>query len=194
MGEENETRVPGWEQIVNEQSDRVFRLAYRLTGNIHDAEDLTQDVFVKVFRALANFEPRNVEGWLHRITTNEFLDQVRRKQRIKMVALPETNDRRLADNAHERRPERAFEHRNLGDDVQEALARLSPQMRAAVVLRDMEGLSYEEIAATLNISSGTVRSRIHRARAALRKELAHRDPQASLADLPAAHGLGEANE
>src|SRR5699024_6837631 len=194
MGEENETRVPGWEQIVNEQSDRVFRLAYRLTGNIHDAEDLTQDVFVKVFRALANFEPSNVEGWLHRTTTNEFLDQVRRKQRIKMVALPETSDRRLADKAHERRPERAIEHRNLVDDVQEALARLSPQMRAAVVLRDMEGLSYEEIAATLNISSGTVRSRIHRARAALRKELAHRDPQASLADLPAAHGLGEANE
>lgn len=62
MGEENETRVPGWEQIVNEQSDRVFRLAYRLTGNIHDAEDLTQDVFVKVFRALANLSPATWRG------------------------------------------------------------------------------------------------------------------------------------
>jgi len=166
--------VPGWEQIVFEQSGRVFRLAYRLTGNQHDAEDLTQDVFVKVFRSLAKFEPGNVEGWLHRITTNEFLDQVRRKQRIRMVDLPTDADNRLDDGRAEERPERAFEHRNMGDDVQNALAELSPQMRAAIVLRDMEDLSYEEIATTLGISLGTVRSRIHRARAAMRRKLAHR--------------------
>lgn len=166
--------VPGWEQIVSEQSGRVFRLAYRLTGNQHDAEDLTQDVFVKVFRSLAKFEPGNIEGWLHRITTNEFLDQVRRKQRIRMVDLPADGDARMADRQVEDSPERAYEHRNMGDDVQNALSELSPQMRVVIVLRDMEDLSYEEIAATLGISLGTVRSRIHRARAALRKKLAHR--------------------
>lgn len=177
MTNDTQPSVPGWEQIVSEQSARVFRLAYRLTGNQHDAEDLTQDVFVKVFRSLAKFQPGNVEGWLHRITTNEFLDQVRRKQRIRMVGLPTDVDNRLADRRVEETPERAFEHRNMGDDVQNALADLSPQMRAAIVLRDMEDLSYEEIAATLGISLGTVRSRIHRARAALRKRLAHRESE-----------------
>src|SRR5690625_2337990 len=76
-----------------------------LTGNQHDAEDLTQDVFVKVFRSLAKFQPGNVEGWLHRITTNEFLDQVRRKQRIRMVGLPTDVDNRLADRRVEETPE-----------------------------------------------------------------------------------------
>ncbi|HLS03695.1 MAG TPA: sigma-70 family RNA polymerase sigma factor [Actinomycetales bacterium] len=181
--------VPGWEQIVSEQSGRVYRLAYRLTGNPHDAEDLTQDVFIKVFRALANFEPGNIAGWLHRITTNEFLDQARRKQRIRMVDLPQDADNRLADGRLEDSPERAFEHRNMGDDIQTALAELSPQMRAAIVLRDMEDLSYEEISATLGISLGTVRSRIHRARATLRKKLAHR---AADFVLPASQVSGEA--
>lgn len=187
MNSDTQSTVPGWEQIVSEQSGRVFRLAYRLTGNQHDAEDLTQDVFVKVFRSLAKFEPGNVEGWLHRITTNEFLDQVRRKQRVRMVDLPQDADARLADKRIEERPERAYEHRNMGDDVQNALAELSPQMRAAIVLRDMEDLSYEEIAATLGISLGTVRSRIHRARATLRKKLAHRASDFVIPDLPDSH-------
>ena len=66
---------PTWEEIVRDHSARVYRLAYRLTGNPHDAEDLTQDVFVRVFRSLHRFQPGTFEGWLHRITTNLFLDQ-----------------------------------------------------------------------------------------------------------------------
>ena len=69
---------PTWEEVVEQHSARVYRLAYRLTGNVHDAEDLTQDVFVRVFRSLHTYRPGTFEGWLHRITTNVFLDRMRR--------------------------------------------------------------------------------------------------------------------
>ncbi|MDQ1290102.1 MAG: hypothetical protein QG622_3668 [Actinomycetota bacterium] len=167
---------PTWEEVVSQHSARVYRLAYRLTGNRHDAEDLTQEVFVRVFRSLNSYTPGTFEGWLHRITTNLFLDQVRRKQRIRFDSLPEDAGDRLAGHAN-LGPERAWEHNNLDHDVQRALATLAPEFRAAVVLCDIEGLSYEEIAATLGIKLGTVRSRIHRGRAQLRQTLAHRRPE-----------------
>ncbi|GAA4991585.1 hypothetical protein GCM10023225_30160 [Kineococcus glutinatus] len=166
---------PTWEEVVRDHSARVYRLAYRLTGNRHDAEDLTQEVFVRVFRSLSSYAPGTFEGWLHRITTNLFLDQVRRKQRIRFDALADDSAERLP--SAEPGPERAYEHRNLDDDVQTALDSLPPDFRAAVVLCDIEGLSYEEIAATLGVKLGTVRSRIHRGRAQLRQALAHRAPR-----------------
>src|SRR5881398_547891 len=84
-----------WEQIVSDHSARVYRLAYRLTGNAHDAEDLTQEVFVRVFRSLHTYTPGTFEGWLHRITTNLFLDQARRKSRIRFDSLAEDAGERL---------------------------------------------------------------------------------------------------
>lgn len=176
--------APSWEQIVTEHSARVYRLAYRLTGNRHDAEDLTQETFVRVFRSLSTYTPGSFEGWLHRITTNLFLDQARRRARIRMDPLGDDADR-VPASAVADTPERGFEHANLDRDVQRALDALSPEFRAAVVLCDIEGLSYEEIAVTLGIKLGTVRSRIHRARAQLRDALAHRDPSRPVADLTA---------
>src|SRR6187399_118998 len=87
---------PSWEQIVTDHSARVYRLAYRLTGNRHDAEDLTQEVFVRVFRSLHTYTPGTMAGWLHRITTNLFLDSARRKQRIRFDALSDERAARLA--------------------------------------------------------------------------------------------------
>ena len=78
---------PSWDSIVREHSARVYRLAYRLTGNRQDAEDLTQETFVRVFRSLSSYTPGTFEGWLHRITTSLFLDQVRREQRIRMEGM-----------------------------------------------------------------------------------------------------------
>ena len=92
-GEGAEWTPPSWDEVVREHADRVYRLAYRLTGNPHDAEDLTQETFVRVFRSLASYKPGTFEGWLHRITTNLFLDMVRRRARIRMEALPEDSDR-----------------------------------------------------------------------------------------------------
>jgi RNA polymerase sigma-70 factor (ECF subfamily) len=166
---------PTWEEIVQQHSARVYRLAYRLTGNPHDAEDLTHDVFIRVFRSLNSYTPGTFEGWLHRITTNVFLDKMRRKQRIRFDALPEDAAGRMA--SREPGPAQTFDDTHFDDDVQKALDALPPDFRAAVVLCDIEGLSYEEIAATLGVKLGTVRSRIHRGRAQLREALAHRAPQ-----------------
>ncbi len=175
---------PTWEEIVEQQSGRVYRLAYRLTGNQYDAEDLTHDVFVRVFRSLGSYQPGTFEGWIHRITTNVFLDKVRRKQRIRFDGLTDEAAARLATS--DKGPEAAYLDNQFDDDVQRALDALAPEFRAAVVLCDIEGLSYEEIAATLGIKLGTVRSRIHRGRAHLRDSLAHRAPAASVASASAA--------
>ncbi len=166
---------PSWEEIVEQHSARVYRLAYRLTGNPHDAEDLTHDVFVRVFRSLHSYQPGTFEGWLHRITTNVFLDKMRRKQRIRFDSLPEDAAGRLP--SREKGPEQTYHDSRFDDDVQRALDALTPEFRAAVVLCDIEGLSYEEISATLGVKLGTVRSRIHRGRAQLREALAHRAPE-----------------
>lgn len=166
--------TPSWEEVVTNHSAKVFRLAYRLTGNKYDAEDLTQEVFVRVFKSLANFKPGTLDGWLHRITTNLFLDQARRKQRIRFDALSEDAAARLPGN--DPGPERTFEFNNLDKDVAAALEALPPDFRAAVVLCDLEGLSYDEVAHALNVKLGTVRSRIHRGRAMLRETLADRAP------------------
>jgi len=164
-----------WESIVEQHSDRVFRLALRLTGNRHDAEDLTQEVFVRVFRSLHTYQPGTFEGWLHRITTNLFLDQARRRQRIRFDALSDERAARIASAIAS--PDAAYADRTFDDDVSAALAALPPDFRAAVVLCDIEGLTYEEIAEILGAKLGTVRSRIHRGRAMLRAALAHRAPQ-----------------
>ena len=168
--------VPTWDEIVERHSDRVYRLAYRLTGDRHDAEDLTQEVFVRVFRSLGGYSPGTFEGWLHRITTNLFLDQARRKQRIRFDALSDARADRLTSTAPP--PETAYTDQRFDDDVEAALATLPPDFRAAVVLCDVEGLPYEEIADILGAKLGTVRSRIHRGRTMLRKALAHREPAA----------------
>jgi RNA polymerase sigma-70 factor (ECF subfamily) len=167
---------PSWDDVVRTHSARVYRLAYRLTGNRHDAEDLTQEVFVRVFRSLSSYTPGTFEGWLHRITTNLFLDMVRRKARIRFDALPDDAERLPGKDPG---PAQIYDDTHFDDDVQAALDALPPDFRAAVVLCDLEGLSYEEIAATLGIKIGTVRSRIHRGRTQLREALAHRAPEAS---------------
>lgn len=172
----DKTTMPSWDELVRQHADRVYRLAYRLSGNQHDAEDLTQETFIRVFRSVQNYQPGTFEGWLHRITTNLFLDMVRRRGRIRMEALPEDYDRVPADDPN---PEQIFHDSRLGPDLQAALDSLPPEFRAAVVLCDIEGLSYEEIGATLGVKLGTVRSRIHRGRQALREYLARHAPDAA---------------
>jgi len=171
---ESEWTPPSWDEVVREHADRVYRLAYRLSGNRHDAEDLTQETFIRVFKSLANYHPGTFEGWLHRITTNLFLDMVRRRARVRMDGLPEDTDR-LPGGGPE--PEKVWSDTHLDPSLQASLDELPPEFRAAVVLCDVEGLSYEEIGATLGVKLGTVRSRIHRGRTALRASLERRSVQ-----------------
>jgi len=180
---------PTWDAVVRDHTDRVFRLAYRLTGNRHDAEDLTQDVFVRVFRSLDSYTPGTFEGWLHRITVNLFLDRARRAARIRFEALPDDAERVVG---RERSPEVTVTDGLLDPDIEAALAALPPDFRAAVVLCDIEQMSYEEVAEALDVKLGTVRSRISRGRAQLRAALADRAPSAhstsSAASAPAGGG------
>lgn len=164
--------MPTWSELVEQHADSVYRLAYRLSGNQYDAEDLTQDTFMRVFRSLKNYRPGTFEGWLHRITTNLFLDMVRHRSNIRMEALPEDYDRIEGTHAD---PERMFELNNLDPALEKALDQLTPDFRVAVVLCDGLGMSYDEIAQTLGVKMGTVRSRIHRARAQMR-DMLERDP------------------
>jgi RNA polymerase sigma-70 factor (ECF subfamily) len=170
--------APSWDDVVRDHGARVYRLAYRLTGNQHDAEDLTQEVFVRVFRSLSQYTPGSFEGWLHRITTNLFLDGVRRKARIRFDGLPDDAADRIP--SREIGPQQLLDDRAYDADVQDALDALHPDFRVAVVLCDVEGMTYEEISDLLGIKLGTVRSRIHRGRAALRQALSHRTPRTAV--------------
>lgn len=160
--------MPRWEDLVAEHADSVYRLAYRLSGDRHDAEDLTQETFMRVFRSLDTYRPGAFRGWLHRITTNLFLDMVRHRSKVRMEALPESDERLPGTDMT---PEQAYHVSHLAPVLQSALDSLRPEFRVVVVLCDVVGMSYEEIAATLDIKMGTVRSRIHRGRAQLRERL-----------------------
>ncbi len=163
---------PSWDDVVREHADRVYRLAYRLTGDAHDAEDLTQETFIRVFRSLAGLPARapSRAGCTasRRTCSSTWSAGV---GGIRMEGLPEDTERLPGGGPD---PEQVFSEAHLDPDLQGALDELAPEFRAAVVLCDVEGLSYEEIAATLDVKLGTVRSRIHRGRQALRSALERR--------------------
>lgn len=163
-----EGAMPSWGNLVDEHADSVYRLAYSLSGNRQDAEDLTQDTFMRAFRSLKSYRPGTFAGWLHRITTNLYLDLVRHRATVRMEALPEDYERVAGEDPG---PERVFEFNNLDPALQRALEGLSPEFRVAVVLCDGFDMTYEEIGETLGLKLGTVRSRIHRARTQLRASL-----------------------
>ena len=161
--------VPSWEEVARDHGRFLYTLAYRLTGNSDDAQDLVQDVLLKVRRGLETYRPGSLEGWLSRITTNTFLDDARRRRRRPADRLPEDADRVVPPSAG---ADAALAADALPGDVQDALRRLPPDYRAAVVLCDVVGLSYTEIGDAMGVPVGTVRSRIHRGRALLRRALA----------------------
>jgi RNA polymerase sigma-70 factor, ECF subfamily len=160
--------VPTWEEVARNHGRFLYTVAYRLTGNHDDAQDLVQEVLLRVRRGLETYRPGSLEGWLSRITTNTFLDEARRRHRRPLDLLPEEPDRVVpsAPGADE-----ALAAEVLPDDVQDAIRGLPDDYRAAVVLCDVVGLSYQEISDSLGVPVGTVRSRIHRGRTQLREAL-----------------------
>ncbi|MFQ5556398.1 MAG: sigma-70 family RNA polymerase sigma factor [Acidimicrobiales bacterium] len=161
--------VPTWEEIARDHGRFLYGVAYRLSGNHDDAEDVVQEALLRVKRGLVRYRPGNLHGWLARIVTNVFLDQARRRARRPQTTLPDDPDRVLAGGQG---ADEVLAARDLPDHIQAALSELPGDFRAAVVLCDVVGLSYDEIAATLDIPVGTVRSRVHRGRARLREALA----------------------
>ena len=160
---------PGWDEVAERYGPRIRRMAFKLTGDPHDAEDLTQDVFVRVYRNLESYRPGTFDGWLYRITKNLFLDRMRRRARLRMQPLGE--EEWEAPVSSEPGPADVVDNRTLGSRLERALAELGEDFRLAVVLCDVEQLSYEEIAELTGWPMGTVRSRIHRGRRQLREAL-----------------------
>ena len=158
-----------WEEVARTYGRKIYNFAYRLTGNSSDAHDLVQEVLLRVRKGLANYQPGSFEGWLWRITRNAFLDDVRKRKRRPTAPLPDEVDR--WDAASTESADEAYARVLLGDDIQKALLELPFEFREAVVLCDVVGLSYEEIAQAAAVPVGTVRSRIHRGRKLLRELL-----------------------
>jgi len=168
-----------FEQLVLCYQERVYTLSFRLAGNHTDAQDLAQEAFVKAYQSLGSFRGEADFGtWLHKITVNTWLN-IKRQQKEEPLSLDEplkTDDgeisRAVASEDPDGDPEESFARKELQELVWKALNSLSEEFRVAIVLREMEGYSYEEIASMMNCSLGTVKSRINRARRVLREKVA----------------------
>ncbi|MFZ5633374.1 MAG: sigma-70 family RNA polymerase sigma factor [Bacillota bacterium] len=166
-----------FEKLVTMYQGRVFGLCLKLTGNRDDAEDLAQEVFIKAFHSLKGFRLEADFGtWLHRIAVNMYLNIKKKNARAPYISLDdpistETGEisREVADTGVSGDPLASLEEVEFRGIVRQALGRLTEEHRAVLVLRDMEGYSYEEIARITQCSLGTVKSRINRARQALRE-------------------------
>jgi RNA polymerase sigma-70 factor (ECF subfamily) len=160
--------VPTWEDVAHRYGRKIYNFAYRLTGNPEDSADLVQEVLLRVRKGLRDYRPGSFEGWLWRITRNAFLDGVRKKQRRPTSPLPEGDHHTYGASPS---PDEVLSAVRLSDDVQTALLKLPYEFREAVVLCDVVGLTYDEIAEAADVPVGTVRSRIHRGRRMLREML-----------------------
>ena len=169
-----------WAELVRAQHRRVYGLCYRFTGNATDAEDLTQDVFLKIYTNLASFDLTrgSLQVWITTMTRNLLVDNFRRTKNHRATNSLDDGwedsenlkpiDRLEARNAS---PHESAAKKELAKMVQEALARVSADLREAVILRDLQDMDYKEIAQVLSIPEGTVKSRISRGRAELARLL-----------------------
>ena len=163
-----------WEELVRRHTRRVYNLCYRFTGNSHEAEDMTQEVFLRIYRTLPSY--RAVHGgfttWMTSLTRNLLIDHYRRTKKDRMTSSMDDEMARVeAKESPARRPDEVTQAIELSHQVQRALAGLSPDLREAVILRDLQGLEYAEIQTVLSVPEGTVKSRINRGRIELARLL-----------------------
>ena len=161
-----------WEQIVRLHWRKVFNLAYKFVGRHDEAEDLTQDIFLKIFKALHTFDRRaNFQTWLISISRNLCIDHYRSVRKERETMARDVDPSHLTPVSRERGPHSQLEQLDLKDLVRQALAELAPALRQAVVLRDLQEFSYQEIADQLGLPEGTVKSRINRGRLELARQI-----------------------
>ena len=170
-----------WELLVRQNNRRVYNLCYRFTGSSTDAEDLTQEVFIKIYRTLGSFDPDKAAftTWMTTVTRNLLVDHFRRTKQDRvtesMDAAPagEEDAPKLSDRVEYQgpRPDERVEAQETQRMVHAALQQLSPELREAVILRDLQDMDYKEIASALKVPEGTVKSRINRGRAELARVL-----------------------
>ncbi len=164
-----------FEALVTQYEQKVYSLAYHYAGNEHDAMDISQEVFLRVYRFLPQFnEDSRFSTWLYRVTSNVCKDYVRKKNGKNDLSLyQEGEDGEYSFDVPDLRydPENALEQQEMRREIHESLQSLSPDHREILVMRDVLGLTYEDIAQTLQLEEGTVKSRISRARDKLRLKL-----------------------
>ena len=165
-----------WEELVRRHTRRVYNLSYRFTSNRQEAEDLSQEVFLRVYKTLASY--RSTSGqfttWMTSVARNLLIDHYRRtrKERLTDSIDDENSNMQIEQKeSNARRPDDLAMARELGVQVQRALKKLSPELREAVILRDLQGLEYGEIKQVLSVPEGTVKSRINRGRIELARLL-----------------------
>ncbi|MGB9867640.1 MAG: RNA polymerase sigma factor [Bacillota bacterium] len=172
--------VPAFEQLVKTCEGKVYSIAYRMLGNTEDAKEAAQEAFLRAYVSLKGFEGEcSFSTWVCRIVTNLCIDELRRRRRQAPVAdsldAPiQTDDEALPRQVVDRSPgpQELVEQSEIREALQQALLTLSPEHRAVIVLRDVNGMSYEEIAQALELNLGTVKSRLARARQELSRKLA----------------------
>lgn len=163
-----------WEDIVTAFSRRIFNLAYRFTSSPDAAEDLTQEVFIRVYRSLEQYDPKqgDLANWLMRLARNLIIDDYRHRARNPQNSMADAVDdhtyhlRAVGNSAH-----KEMERKELAHQVQQGIDKLPEDLRTCVILRDIEELTYQEIVDVLQIPEGTVKSRINRGRIELAKIL-----------------------
>jgi len=170
-----------WEELVRQQNRRIYNICYRFTGSGVDAEDLTQEVFIRLYRTMATYEPGkgSFNTWLTTLTRNMLVDHFRRTRQERLTdsmdAAPAgdehapTLSERIEDEAPS--PHAKLASKETQKMVQQALQKVSPDLREAVILRDLQDMDYKDIALTLKVPEGTVKSRINRGRAELARLL-----------------------
>jgi RNA polymerase sigma-70 factor, ECF subfamily len=162
-----------FESLMHCTHRQAYSLAYRLTGNASEAEDLVQETFLRAYRFFAKYDASlPFTSWLYRIMTNAHIDSVRRRGRLRTTSLdqvgPEGSGTWDVPDL-EASPDKAMMEGTLDENVQKALTCMTAEFRTAVLLADVEGMAYEEIAEIMKTSVGTVRSRIHRGRKQLKR-------------------------
>lgn len=159
-----------FEAIVQRYERQIFSFVYRMMGDADDAYDLTQDCFVRAYRSLGSTSADlNVSAWLHRIASNACLDVLRRRKRIRWLPWDNTKHEHLLGSRSSDEPERTTVSQEVSHIVQETLSRMTPRNRAALIMREYEGLSCEEIGEVLGLSRSAVKSVLFRGREEFRK-------------------------
>jgi len=159
-----------FEELVMKYQDRIYNLCNHMLGNSHDAEDAAQDAFIKAYQNLNDFRPEaSFYTWLYRITVNTCLDNKKRPFFKSLFMTSDEDEEYILDPVSEEpSPEKLYESKQLGLALRKSLGKLSLKLRTVIILKEIEDLTYEEIADILEVSTGTVKSRISRAREELR--------------------------
>jgi len=164
-----------WEAIVRQHWRRVFNVAYRFVGTHEESEDLTQEIFLKIFKSLGTFDRRaNFQTWLISVSRNLCIDHYRSVRKERELIDRSVDAGELSPIATTISPQAALERQDQVGLLKDALGALSPALRTAVLLRDIRELTYQEIAAHLGLPEGTVKSRINRGRAELARQIDRR--------------------